>query len=71
MKGAAYHIDENHGGWLHSGGDRNGDEPAQGDEAPEEAGEVTSHLVSHGQRLLHRVAVHKGGVCALWGDGSR
>lgn len=64
-----YHVDEHHGGWPHPGGDRDGDEPAQGDEAPEEAGEVTSRLVSDRQWLLHSIAIHKGRIrtlCEEW-----
>lgn len=60
-----YHIDENHSCWLHSVGHRDGDEPAQSDESPEEAGQVTSHLVSHGEWFLHGVAVHKPRILAL------
>lgn len=60
----ADHIDENHGGRPHAGGDGDGDELTQGDEAPEEAGEVASRPVSHRHGLLHGIAVHEGGVRA-------
>lgn len=63
-----HHVDKDHAGGVHSGGDGDGEEPAQGDEAPEETGQVTSRLVSHRERLLHSIAVHKGRVCPLRRD---
>lgn len=60
-----YHIDEDHSCWLHAVGHGDGDEPAQRDEAPEEAGQVTGHFVYHRERLFHRVAVDEARVLSL------
>lgn len=62
-----YHVDEDHRRRLHAVGDGDGDKPAQRDECPEEAGQVSGHLVYHRERLFHRVAVNEARVLALRG----